>query len=64
MVDVDLCDTSCEMMGQKTSLPIFISPAGMAGLAHPQGERVLASSAGECGIIQMVRHPISYYRLE
>ena len=48
------------MMGQKTSLPIFISPAGMAGLAHPQGERVLSSSAGECGIIQMVgRFPLA-----
>lgn len=57
MVDVDLCDTSCEMMGQKTSLPIFISPAGMAGLAHPQAERLLAGSAGECGIIQMVSIP-------
>lgn len=40
-------------MGQKTSLPIFISPAGMAGLAHPLAERGLATSAGECGIIQM-----------
>lgn len=55
MVDVDLCDTSCIMMGAPSSLPVFISPAGMAGLAHERGERVLASSAGECGIIQMVR---------
>jgi L-lactate dehydrogenase (cytochrome) len=42
------------MMGEKTSLPIFISPAGMAGLAHPDAERGLASAAGVCGIIQMV----------
>jgi isopentenyl diphosphate isomerase/L-lactate dehydrogenase-like FMN-dependent dehydrogenase len=53
LIDVEACDTSCEMMGQKTSLPIFISPAGMAGLAHPLAERGLAASAGECGIIQM-----------
>lgn len=27
----------------------------MAGLAHPQGERLLATAAGQCSIIQMVR---------
>ena len=54
MVDVETCNTSCKMMGEETSLPVFISPAGMAGLAHPQGERVLAKAAGECGMIQMV----------
>jgi L-lactate dehydrogenase (cytochrome) len=54
MIDVETCNTSCQMMGEETSLPIFISPAGMAGLAHPEGERVLAKAAGECGIIQMV----------
>jgi L-lactate dehydrogenase (cytochrome) len=58
LVDVDVCDTSCEMMGQKTTLPIFISPAGMAGLAHPQAERLLAKGAGECGIIQMVSEDV------
>lgn len=54
MIDVETCNTSCKMMGEETSLPVFISPAGMAGLAHPEGERVLAKAAGECGIIQMV----------
>ena len=33
----------------------FISPAGMAGLAHPLAERGLSRAAGEAGIIQMVR---------
>ena len=33
---------------------IFISPAGMASLAHPLGERLLAKAAGDCSIIQMV----------
>lgn len=36
---------------------IFIAPAGMAGLAHPSGERLLARGAGETGIIQMVSSP-------
>jgi len=43
------------MMGESTSLPIFISPAGMAGLAHPLAEKGLAEAAGVYGIIQMVR---------
>ena len=43
------------MLGEDTTLPIFISPAGMAGLAHPLAEKGLAKAAGVCGIIQMVR---------
>ncbi|ORY27625.1 FMN-dependent dehydrogenase-domain-containing protein [Naematelia encephala] len=54
LIDVDLADTRCKMMGQDTSLPVFIAPAGMAGLAHPSGERLLATAAGQCNIIQMV----------
>ncbi|WVF66938.1 hypothetical protein IAT40_001681 [Kwoniella sp. CBS 6097] len=54
MVDVDVADTRTTMLGQETSLPIFISPAGMAKLAHPEGECLLAKGAGECNIIQMI----------
>jgi L-lactate dehydrogenase (cytochrome) len=52
---VEECNTSTTMLGEATSLPIFISPAGMAGLAHPLAEKGLAKAAGVCGIIQMVR---------
>ncbi|WVQ94678.1 hypothetical protein IAU59_001758 [Kwoniella sp. CBS 9459] len=54
MIDVDVADTRTTMLGQETSLPIFISPAGMAKLAHPEGECLLAKGAGECNIIQMI----------
>ncbi|WRT65320.1 uncharacterized protein IL334_002263 [Kwoniella shivajii] len=54
MIDVDVADTRTTMLGQKTSLPIFISPAGMAKLAHPEGECLLAKGAGQCDIIQMI----------
>lgn len=57
MIDVEECDTACKMLGEDTTLPIFISPAGMAGLAHPLAEKGLAKAAGVCGIIQMVRQP-------
>ncbi|KAK8861216.1 hypothetical protein IAR55_002035 [Kwoniella newhampshirensis] len=54
LVDVDEVDTRTTMLGQENSLPIFISPAGMAKLAHPEGECLLAKGAGQCGIIQMI----------
>ncbi|ODN87112.1 L-lactate dehydrogenase (cytochrome) [Cryptococcus wingfieldii CBS 7118] len=54
MIDVEYADTRTEMLGQETSLPIFISPAGMAKLAHPSGECLLASAAGKSNIIQMI----------
>nr|XP_019012460.1 L-lactate dehydrogenase (cytochrome) [Kwoniella pini CBS 10737]OCF51241.1 L-lactate dehydrogenase (cytochrome) [Kwoniella pini CBS 10737] len=54
MVDVDVADTRTTMLGYETSLPIFISPAGMAKLAHPEGECLLAKGAGQCDIIQMI----------
>ena len=74
MVDVDVVDTSTTMLGHKTSLPvsdpghlvlhnlyqIFLCPTGMAGLAHPQGERLLSAGAGDCDAIYMVR--ISFRR--
>lgn len=42
------------MMGQETSLPLFICPTGMSKLAGDEGEPGIASAAGECNIIQMV----------
>jgi L-lactate dehydrogenase (cytochrome) len=32
MIDVDTVDTRTEYLGHKTSLPIFVAPAGMAKL--------------------------------
>lgn len=57
MVDVAEVDTNTTMMGQKTSLPIFICPTGMSKLASPEGEPGLAAAAGECDIIQMASCP-------
>ncbi|KAL7419932.1 hypothetical protein Q5752_005851 [Cryptotrichosporon argae] len=54
LVDVGTVDTSTQMLGHDTSLPIFICPAGMAKLAHPEGEALLAKGAGQCNIIQMI----------
>nr|ODN93938.1 L-mandelate dehydrogenase [Cryptococcus depauperatus CBS 7841] len=41
-----------ELMGMKTSMPVFISPSAMAKLGHPLGEINLTKGAGICGIVQ------------
>lgn len=48
------------MLGLPTSLPIWIAPAALARLGHPDGEMNLARAAGAEGILQGVR---SKYRL-
>ncbi|KAG8700511.1 Cytochrome b2, mitochondrial precursor, partial [Ceratobasidium sp. 394] len=45
-------DTSCEILGNPSSLPIFVSPAAMAGLGAPEGEVNITKGAGKMGIIQ------------
>lgn len=41
-------------MGVESSLPLFVSPAAMAKLIHPDGERAIAKAASEKGILQGV----------
>lgn len=43
--DVTQANMQQKILGQKSSLPIFIAPAGMAKLAHPDGELCLARGA-------------------
>ncbi|CAE6491872.1 unnamed protein product [Rhizoctonia solani] len=45
-------DTSCEILGIPSSLPIFVSPSAMAGLGDPAGEVNITKGAGKTGIIQ------------
>ncbi|GAB1519922.1 hypothetical protein RhiTH_002993 [Rhizoctonia solani] len=45
-------DTSCEILGVQSALPIFVSPAAMAGLGDPAGEVNITKGAGKTGIIQ------------
>lgn len=45
-------DTSCEILGVPSTLPIFVSPAAMAGLGAPEGELNITRGAGKMGIIQ------------
>ncbi|KAG8878013.1 Cytochrome b2, mitochondrial precursor [Tulasnella sp. 331] len=45
-------DMTTTILGIKSSLPIFVSPAAMAGLGHPEGEKNITRGAGKEGIIQ------------
>ena len=52
--NVEEIDTRTTILGQKTSMPVFVSPAAMAKLAHPLGECAIASGVGKEGLIQVV----------
>ena len=42
------------MLGESVDLPFFVSPAAMARLAHPEGERALARGCEGRGVAQCV----------
>lgn len=47
-------DTRARIMGQEVELPIMCSPAAMAKLVHPDGEKAIARGCQNKGIIQCV----------
>ena len=60
--DVRHIDLRSSILGQPLELPIFVSPAAMAGLAHPDGECALTRACAAAGIAQIVSahasHPL------
>jgi isopentenyl diphosphate isomerase/L-lactate dehydrogenase-like FMN-dependent dehydrogenase len=57
--DVKHVDLSTTLLGHSCRLPLFISPAAMARLAHSSGECGIAEAAGKRGIIQCVSNNAS-----
>ncbi|KAK9357992.1 FMN-dependent dehydrogenase-domain-containing protein [Lipomyces starkeyi] len=57
--DITVVDTTARMLGFKTSLPVFVSPAALARLAHPDGEKAIARACGKQGILQMISNNAS-----
>lgn len=43
-----------KILGNSVSMPLFVSPAAMAKLAHPDGELVIAKGCSKFGIAQTV----------
>ena len=50
LVDVSNIDTSTEIFGAKSNLPIAVAPTGIAGLTWYEGELELAKAAAKAGV--------------
>lgn len=53
-VDCVNCDTSTSFLGHNVKLPIYVSPAAMARLAHPDGEHGIAEACEQYGAMQLI----------
>ncbi|EAW10167.1 FMN-dependent alpha-hydroxy acid dehydrogenase [Aspergillus clavatus NRRL 1] len=53
-------DSSSKILGIDSSLPLFVSPAAMAKLIHPDGECAIAKACESRGIMQGVSNNSSY----
>jgi isopentenyl diphosphate isomerase/L-lactate dehydrogenase-like FMN-dependent dehydrogenase len=53
-VDCTRCDTSTSFLGHKVKVPIYVSPAAMARLAHPDGEWGIAHACEQYGAMQVI----------
>ncbi|XXG93869.1 hypothetical protein Hte_000118 [Hypoxylon texense] len=59
-VDCTKCDTSTTLLGRhKVDLPIFVSPAAMARLGHPDGEAGIARACARFGAMQVISNNAS-----
>jgi len=58
-VDCTKCDTSTTLLGHQVGLPLYVSPAAMARLAHPDGERGIAQGISQLGALQIVSNNAS-----
>jgi len=58
-VDCTRCDVSTSLLGHHVGLPLYVSPAAMARLAHPAGERGIAQGISQFGAMQIVSNNAS-----
>ncbi|KZF20754.1 hypothetical protein L228DRAFT_249565 [Xylona heveae TC161] len=58
-IDCTHCDTSTTLLGNKVGLPIFVSPAAMARLAHPSGEAGIAQACAKFSALQIISNNAS-----
>ncbi|CAK7213914.1 hypothetical protein SEUCBS140593_002007 [Sporothrix eucalyptigena] len=58
-VDCTQCDLTTNLLGHKVGLPLYVSPAAMARLAHPDGEAGIAKGIQSFGGMQIVSHNAS-----
>lgn len=53
--DVSSVSTKTRILGCDVQVPLFVSPAAMARLVHPGGEKAMAAGCGSRGVAQTVR---------
>lgn len=58
-IDCEKCDTSTALLGHRMGLPIYVSPAAMARLAHPTGEAGIAQACGKYRVLQLISNNAS-----
>ncbi|KAF4972194.1 hypothetical protein FZEAL_9656 [Fusarium zealandicum] len=58
-LDCTACDLTTTLAGNKVGLPIFVAPAAMARLAHPDGEQGIAKACSRFGAMQIVSNNAS-----
>ena len=58
-IDCTRCDLDTTVLGHKLGLPIFVSPAAMARLAHPAGEAGIAEACRSFGAMQIISNNAS-----
>lgn len=58
-VDVTRANTATTLLGHAVSTPLYVSPAAMARLAHPDGEAGIARGISRFGALQLVSHNAS-----
>lgn len=60
-VDCTRCDTSTALLGGrlKVDIPVFVAPAAMARLGHPDGELGIARACAGAGALQVVSNNAS-----
>ncbi|KAM0332284.1 hypothetical protein ACHAQA_002560 [Verticillium albo-atrum] len=57
--DCTQCDPTTTLLGHKVGLPLFVAPAAMARLAHPDGEAGIARACARFGAMQCVSNNAS-----
>ncbi|KAF3798535.1 Cytochrome b2 [Colletotrichum gloeosporioides] len=53
-VDCTRCSLSTTILGNKVGMPIYVSPAAMAKLAHPVGEAGIAAACSKLQALQII----------
>jgi isopentenyl diphosphate isomerase/L-lactate dehydrogenase-like FMN-dependent dehydrogenase len=58
-VDCTVARTATTLLGHRVGTPLYVSPAAMARLAHPDGEAGIARGIARFGAMQLVSHNAS-----